>query len=155
MPHPVGVVSRRGGGMQDHEYLSSTKTAAPLKDLILQQCSENPLESIEAQLTAKKEVHKRNRERTRATAATLRATVDISTQQAIDLAQEKGASSWLTALPLIIWIHSPQESFQRCHCHPVCLATTECSCNLCLWCQFLPRACPLLLERWLPYHKTQ
>ena len=55
---------------------------------------------IEAQLTAKKEVHKQNRERTKATAATLRATVDISTQHAIDVAQEKGASSWLTALPL-------------------------------------------------------
>ena len=34
------------------------------------------------------------------TAATLRATVDTSTQRAIDLAQEKGASSCLTALPL-------------------------------------------------------
>ena len=83
-----------------HEYLSSTKIAAPLKGLILQQCFEYPLECIEAQPTAKKEVHKQNRERTKATAATHRATVNIATQRAIDLAQKKGASSWLMALPL-------------------------------------------------------
>ena len=47
-----------------------------------------------------RDVHKQNRDKTTASAASLRATIPKSRQHAMDLAQERGASSWLTTLPL-------------------------------------------------------
>ena len=52
---------------------------------------------VEAKLEAKLEAHKLNRDNAKdiATAAQLSCTL----QRTMDLAQEKGASSWLTSLP--------------------------------------------------------
>ena len=59
-----------------------------------------PLECLETQINAKRDVHKQNRDKAIASAATLRVTIPKSRQCAMDLAQERGASSWLTILPL-------------------------------------------------------
>ena len=60
----------------------------------------HPFECLETQINAKRDVHKQNRDKAIASAATLRVTIPKSRQCAMDLAQERGASSWLTILPL-------------------------------------------------------
>ena len=51
-------------------------------------------------MLAKQEVRKESPERSLASANTLKSTLSDPLQRAMDLAQEKGASSWLTTLPL-------------------------------------------------------
>ena len=58
------------------------------------------MDCLEAQINAKKDIHKQNRDNAKTSATILRATISNSLQRAMDLAQEKGASSWLTSLPL-------------------------------------------------------
>ncbi len=57
-------------------------------------------ECLEAQVNAKRDAHKLNRDVAMSSATRLRATIPTSLQRAMDLAQEKGASTWLTSLPL-------------------------------------------------------
>ena len=82
------------------EYLASVEVSAPLKDLILNQEAEYPFQCLDAQIQAKRAAHKQNRKCAKSSATTLRATISAPLQRAMDLAQEKGASSWLTSLPL-------------------------------------------------------
>ena len=58
------------------------------------------MDCLEAQINAKKDTHKRNRDNVKTSATILRATISNSLQRAVDLAQEKGVSSWLTSLLL-------------------------------------------------------
>ena len=51
-------------------------------------------------MNAKLAAQKLQRESSKAAASTLRDSISGSLQRAMDLAQEKGASSWLTSLPL-------------------------------------------------------
>ena len=71
------------------EHQASINISVPLRDLIL-----------ETQINAKRDVHKQKRDKAIASAATLKVTIPKSRQCAMDLAQERGASSWLTILPL-------------------------------------------------------
>ncbi len=82
------------------EYRASTNISAPLRDLILEQNREYSSECLEAQVNAKRDAHKLNRDVAMSSATRLRATIPTSLQRAMDLAQEKGASTWLTSLPL-------------------------------------------------------
>ena len=86
--------------LSSSEYLASANISAPLRDLILEQNHEYSFECLEAQVNAKRDAHKQNRDIAKSSATTLRATIPKSLQRAMDLAQEKGASSWLTSLPL-------------------------------------------------------
>ena len=81
-------------------YQASINISAPLRDLILEQNHEYPFEYLETQINAKRDVHKQNCDKTTASAASRRATIPKSRQRAMDLAQERDASSWLTTLPL-------------------------------------------------------
>ena len=76
------------------------EVSAPLKDLILNQEAEYPFQCLDAQIQAKRAAHKQNRKCAKSSATTLRATISAPLQRDMDLAQEKGASSWLTSLPL-------------------------------------------------------
>ena len=58
------------------------------------------MECIDAQVEAKAEAQKRQRNHAKDSATALKASSSHSLQRAMDLAQEKGASSWLTTLPL-------------------------------------------------------
>ena len=53
-----------------------------------------------SQVKAKSDTHKANYNTSKVSASALWGTVSTSLQRAMDLAQEKGASSWLTSLPL-------------------------------------------------------
>ena len=85
--------------------LSVIEISAPLKNLILEQKSDYCFECLEDQLKVRRDTHKKNRDRANSSATLLRATAPKSLQRAMDLAQEKGASSWLTALPLELTLH--------------------------------------------------
>ena len=84
----------------DDDYIASLKITSPLKEHILTQEFEYSFEVFEEQVLAKQEVHKLNRERSCAAAADLKLRLSPVLQHAVDLAQEKGASNWLTALPI-------------------------------------------------------
>ena len=82
------------------QYNASTSISGPLKDRILMQNHEYPLDCIDAQVDAKLAAQRLQRDSAKEAATSLRDTVSRSLQRAMDLAQEKGASSWLTSLPL-------------------------------------------------------
>lgn len=72
----------------------------PLATLILTQSKDYPYECISAQLMAEAEATKLRRRCKKETASTIRGLVSDSLQRAMELAQEKRASSWLTYLPI-------------------------------------------------------
>ena len=76
--------------------LASINISAPLRDLILRQIHDST-DCLEAQINAK-DTHKQNCDNAKTSAMTLRATISNSLQCAMDVTQEKGASSWLTSL---------------------------------------------------------
>ena len=103
----LGLPARLGGmGLVNPTKISSAQHKAsasisdPLKDRILAQNREYPPDCIDAQVNAKLAAQKLQRESSKAAASTLRDSISGSLQRAMDLAQEKGASSWLTSLPL-------------------------------------------------------
>ena len=84
----------------DTEFLSSTKITAALKEAIIQQDFQYTSEVVKSQLEAKTDVHKLRREQARQASEHLKVRLPHSLKWSMDLAQEKGASSWLTALPI-------------------------------------------------------
>ena len=81
------------------EFDASTTVTKPLYDLILQKKTLYPLSVIEAQIQAKKQLHQSKQQQTQDTAANLLPQFE-SSQRSMVLTQEKGASSWLTSLPI-------------------------------------------------------
>ena len=79
---------------------ASVSIAAPLKEQVLAQNNEYSLDCIESQVEAKVEAQKHQRNNAKERASALKESSSNSLQRAMDLAQEKGASSWLTTLPL-------------------------------------------------------
>ncbi|KAL5467485.1 hypothetical protein EMCRGX_G031714 [Ephydatia muelleri] len=82
------------------EFDASTTVTKPLYDLILQKKTHYPLSVIEAQIQAKKQLHQSKQQQTQDTAANLLPQLSESSQRSMVLTQEKGASSWLTTLPI-------------------------------------------------------
>ena len=74
--------------------------SAPLTNLISAQQDDYSYECIAAQLAAKAEVRNSRRRDVGDAASELRTRLPACLQRAVDLAQERGASSWLTALPI-------------------------------------------------------
>ena len=81
-------------------YLASLTITAPLTSLISAQQDDYSYDCIAAQLTAKAEVRSSNRKEVNEAASELKAKLPACLQRAVDLAQESGASSWLTSLPI-------------------------------------------------------
>ena len=84
------------------QYSASVRISTPLKKLILDRNHDYSFDCIMSQVKAKSDTHKANYNyyTSEVSASALRGTVSTSLQRAMDLAQEKGASSWLTSLPL-------------------------------------------------------
>ena len=83
-----------------YDYSGSTTIAGPLTALISDQCDEYAYECIAAQLAAKTETRTNKRNLEKEAALAVRDLLPDSMQRAIDLAQEKGASSWLMSRPI-------------------------------------------------------
>ena len=84
----------------DEQYLASQQVTKPLVDLILSNDHSYPFEVVAEQIDAKSNIKARRRQQGLDAAGVLRESLTQAMQLAMDLAQEKGASSWLTALPL-------------------------------------------------------
>ena len=82
------------------EFLASVSISAPLSYLIESQQSNYLWEVVEAQMNAKQSVRHQKSQDSKFAAALIKFALSVSLKHAVDLAQEKGASSWLTSLPL-------------------------------------------------------
>ena len=76
------------------------KVTQPLVDHIIKQDEKYVYEILQDQLSAKAEVHKSKRKQHSNAASTLKDILPPSLVHAMDLSQEKGASTWLSVLPL-------------------------------------------------------
>ena len=82
------------------EYAASVQITKPLSDLIIQQNSAYSLDTHEEQLAAKSNLRRTKRQVQINEASRLKSSLSTSLQYSMLLAQEKGASSWLSALPI-------------------------------------------------------
>ena len=97
----------------DPEYISSRSISEPLVDAILQQ-SEYSYSCLTDQVAAKKAIRDQKNLQIEHVVESLKSALPPARKRAMELASEKGASSWLTTLPI--------EEFcfclytQRCFC---------------------------------------
>ena len=82
------------------QHQDSLKITRSLVDLILSQSTEYPYEVLTDQITAKNDIKSSRRRLSEDAADELRNSLPPPLQRAMDLSMEKGASSWLTVLPL-------------------------------------------------------
>ena len=82
------------------EFPASCSISAPLSHLIKHQQSVYPWEIQDAQLSAKPEVCRQRSDDSKSAATTVKSALSTALKCAVDLAQERGASTWLTSLPL-------------------------------------------------------
>ena len=82
------------------QYDASAKITAPLATLIQQQSRCYPPEAKSAQMSLKKSTRTQRRHQEQATADALKDVLPSNLKRAMDVSTEKGASSWLTTLPI-------------------------------------------------------
>ena len=82
------------------KYSASRQVTKLLSDLILQQNCLYSFETLEAQLEAKADFRSSTRQMRMAEASRLKTRLPTRLQHSMTLAQERGTSSWLTALPV-------------------------------------------------------
>ena len=82
------------------QFDASQKVTGPLVSLLLEQDSQFTIGVLNEQLALKQEIHFENRHRTEELAASLHPLLPTELQRAREFACLKGASSWLTVLPL-------------------------------------------------------
>ena len=84
----------------ERELQSSLLVTSPLVSRILEQSQEYGYEVIADQLQSKATIRNKNKETSAKEADDLYSYLPVQQQKAVELAKEKGASTWLTALPL-------------------------------------------------------
>ena len=82
------------------EFSSSLKVTEPLKKAILNQSFEYAGDIVNDHVKAKDDVRKHKREMGKQAADSVKQELSGSLRQAMDLAQERGASTWLTTQPI-------------------------------------------------------
>ena len=82
------------------QYQDSLKITKSLVDLILSQSTEYPYEVLTNQITVKNDIKSSRKILSKEAADELRNALPSLLQRAMDLSKKKGASSWLTVLPL-------------------------------------------------------
>ena len=84
----------------DRELQSSLQATSSLVANILEQNRDYGYDIIDHQLQSKASIRRQNDENNSKEAADLHSKLPLQLQKAVDLAKEKGVSTWLTALPL-------------------------------------------------------
>ena len=84
----------------DSQFLASLKVTEPLKKAILSQVPDYTYEIMSEQMKAKAEVHNLNCAKSSTEASRIKQFLPDNLKRAMDHASEKGASSWLTTLPI-------------------------------------------------------
>ena len=86
--------------MSSKEYEASVKVTAALVDAICQQSGYLDYSTVAQQINSKSEVRKEKRETQSAEVRRLRPLLSQEHQKLLEIASEKGSSSWLVALPM-------------------------------------------------------
>ena len=84
----------------DQEYSASKEVTSPIVNSILSQDGLYSYEALADQLSSVAEIKKRKRSQLSSTASQIKASLPPDLQRAMDLSEEKGASNWLTVLPV-------------------------------------------------------
>lgn len=84
----------------DRDFGASILVTAPLRELFHSQNTTYSYQALANQITAKADIRHERREQVNLEAASLGADLSPTLKKAMDLAQERGASSWLTTLPI-------------------------------------------------------
>ena len=84
----------------DAEFSASLRISGPLCELIVSQSNHYSWETLNEQLKGKHEIQEKRSSDEKERATNLRSSLNNQLQLAMELAQEKGGSNWLTALPL-------------------------------------------------------
>lgn len=95
-----GIAVTNPASDTDLIFTASNKIAGPLKDAILSNTKEYSYETWAGQMDAKTDVHRLRRLQSDQRAADLKQNLSDPLKRSLDLASEKGASSWLTTLPI-------------------------------------------------------
>ena len=105
--HLLSLPARLGGialtnpmSTAEAEFSASTKITDPLEKAVIEQSLELPHEITETQMRSRNEVRKLKRDQSKQDAERLKQSLPTSLQRSMDLAQEKGASTWFTTLPI-------------------------------------------------------
>ena len=116
------------------EHSASLQVTNPLTRLIAEKVQLYTYDACEEQMNAKTDIHSQRRSQQLVSASTLKPTLPSPLQRSMSLAQEKGASSWLTALPVMEFSFTLHKSaFRDALCLrygwlPDC-APTNCDCG--------------------------
>ena len=86
--------------LAEFEFYASSKITAPLSQEIMSQTLRYPDTIIERQIKEKTVTHQERRQLSNRLAQSIHESLTPSLKRSMDLAQEKGASSWLTSLPI-------------------------------------------------------
>ena len=105
--HLFSLPTRLGGlnitdpsSFANEQFNASQQVTKPLVDLILSENQSYPYEVLAEQIDVKSNIKSRRRHLGLVVAQMIHESFTPPLQLAMDLVQEKGASSWLTALPL-------------------------------------------------------
>jgi len=135
------------------EYQASSSISSPLYTLISEQFNDYNYECIAAQLSAKSDVIRQKCESEKKAATALRSAFPKLMKRVIELAQEKGASSWLRTLPLEKFGFSLHKSAFR-DAIALRYGWSPLNNSLCLWHFFLSSTCLILPQRRISYSKA-
>ena len=114
----------------DVEFSTSMKITDPLKDAILKQSFEYMGDVVDSQL--EDDVRKLKPELCKQASDSVKQNLSNSLKRSMDLAQERGASNWLTTLPIQKFGFMLHKCFSRCLCSLLQLATFTSLSPLCL-----------------------
>ena len=101
--HPArlgGIAVSNPAANTNAAFDTSTTITRSLTSAILSQSMDYSYEVMSDQMSAKSKVHQFRRQQSAQQAATLREKLPDSLKRALDLASEKGASNWLSTLPI-------------------------------------------------------
>ena len=84
----------------DQEYSASRKVTSPVVNAILTHDDHYTYDTLADQLSSVAEVKKMKRDHQSSSSSQLKASLPLDLQRAMDLSMEKGASNWLTVLPV-------------------------------------------------------
>jgi len=84
----------------NHHYLNSIKVTTPLVSILTSQSSISVLEALDKMMAVKQDIHRSNRKTVKNKSDDIYKQLNRSLKKCVDIACEKGASSWLSALPI-------------------------------------------------------
>ncbi len=100
LPARLGGIGLLNPSTCNHYFDDSRKITEPLQEVILSPSQSYPSEIISQQIQNKRDIRKETQDRQRLHLEDIKKTATFTLLRAIDLAEEKGASSWLNAMPL-------------------------------------------------------